>query len=210
MEGYRLAAEDMKEYRASLQEYRYKLAEDRKEINAMIQKMSDEAAEDRKERKAFWSRIEENNERSDAKRKTDVINELNDSERNNRRRLLEKQTFQDSTKELIPIQEPVQEKAKNKRKRQSTLCEEEYELRIKIFRIDKFNCRKGMTESQKKDSIQLIKDTYQDKHTKCNFKSYKTLGTNRLKEISNLKFKDTRSRHRKLIAVKKRMLRYTI
>ena len=76
--------------------------------------------------------------------------------------------------------------------------------------IDKFNCRKGKTESQKKYSIQLIKDRYQDTHTKRNFKSYKTLGTNRLKEISNLKFKDTRSRHRKLIAVKKRILRYTI
>ena len=113
--------------------------------------MSDEAAEDRKERKAFWSRIEENNERSDYEdRKTDVINELNDRERNNRRRLLEKQTIQDSTNELskfniktvvsdkiksytepdkkhsklVPSQEPVQEKAKNKRKRQSTLCKE--------------------------------------------------------------------------------------
>ena len=76
--------------------------------------------------------------------------------------------------------------------------------------IDKFNCRKGMTESQKKYCIQLSKDKYQDTHTKRNFKSYKTLGTNRLTEISNLKFKDTRSRHRKLIAVKERMLGYTI
>ena len=111
---------------------------------------------------------------------------------------------------LVPSQEPVQEKVKNKRKRQSTLCEEAYELIIQIFGIDKFNCQKGMTESQKKDSIQLIKYGYQYTHKKRNFKSYKTLGTNRLKEISNFKFKDTRSRHRKLIAVKKRMLRYTI
>ena len=110
----------------------------------------------------------------------------------------------------VTIHKLVQEKAKNKRKRQSTLCEEAYELRIKVFRIDKSNCQKGMTESQKKDSIQIVKDRYQDTHTKRNFKRYKTLGTNRLKEISNFKFKDTRSRHRKLIAVKKRMLRYTI
>ena len=86
---------------------------------------------------------------------------------------------------------------KNKRK------EQYFWTYLKTSRID-------LKKQQKENIQQLIKDRYQYIHKKRNFKSYNTLGKNRLKEMCDFKFKDTRSRHRKLIAVKKGMLRYTI
>ena len=99
----------------------------------------------------------------------------------------------------LQIQEALwnqyKKQTKNKRKKQY------FRTYLKTPRID-------FKKQQKENIQQLIKDGYQHIHKKRNFKSYKTLDENRLKGICDFKFKDTRSRHRKLIAFKKGTLRY--
>ena len=71
---------------------------------------------------------------------------------------------------------------------------------LKTLKID-------FKRQQKENIQQLFRDSYQHINKKRNFKSYKTLDKNRLKGIRDFQFKDTRSRHRKLIAFKKGTLR---
>ena len=52
----------------------------------------------------------------------------------------------------VPIYEPVQDKAKNKRKRQLTLSEQFRELEIRVYGIEKFNRREEMTKIQRLES----------------------------------------------------------